>query len=555
MDSLWSQWARLSAWMGAPDASVVLDEEHQQLFPVAGWVYLYGVFAYASYIFLFAAFGVPEMVLANVIVLGGIAVGMVLIRQGNLSMAFGLGAAMVCGHAVTATLLMGWTAAFHYQIFLGTVLITLPTIIPQSRRIVLASGSGFVYLALGLYTQWFGPTHPIEAWQARVFQVGNIAVFIMVLLILLMLYGTIMQRHQAERKEAARTLRAALDQSRAVVDHMADGVVAIDADGTVRTYNQPFVRLTHSGDGESFKLPPDVLELAKRAMADRLPVRIEMQLPNDRFGAAVASPLADSAGAVVLVRDMTREKEVDRMKTEFTSMVSHELRTPLTSVLGFAKMIRRRMEDRIIPSTDMQAPKVERAVKQVRGNIGIIIEEGERLTALINDLLDVAKMETGSMEFASLSVDLVELTERVEAATAGLFMDSEVSFVRVVPDSLPQLTGDRDRLQQVLVNLISNAHKFSTAGAVTLEAAHTGDCVRFSVTDEGPGIPSDEHEAIFERFHQVSGSERPPGTGLGLPICRQIVTAHGGSIHVESHPGEGAQFVVELPVHSAAGPS
>jgi signal transduction histidine kinase len=154
-------------------------------------------------------------------------------------------------------------------------------------------------------------------------------------------------------------------------------------------------------------------------------------------------------------------------KTAFLSNVSHELRTPLTSVVGFSKLIRRRLDEAIFPSVPAGDAKRDRAMRQVSDNLGIIVEEGERLTALINDTLDLAKIEAGRMEWRRDVVDLAEVISRATAATAPLLTGSGPQMVVSLAPDLPFITGDRDRLIQVVINLISNAVKFTAAGSIT----------------------------------------------------------------------------------------
>ena len=255
------------------------------------------------------------------------------------------------------------------------------------------------------------------------------------------------------------------------------------------------------------------------------------------------------AGVVLIVRDITVAASVDRMKTDFIATVSHEMRTPLTSVLGFAKLIRSKLEADVFPRVPEHDKKAARTMKKVRGNLGIIVEEGERLTHLIGDVLDIAKLESGQMEWHMEDIDIGDVARRALDATQGLFVDREVALVGDVADDLPRVHGDAQRLLQVLINLISNASKFTDEGEVTLEARAEGGRVDLRVRDTGSGIEPGDREKIFDRFRQAGDTllDRPRGTGLGLPICVEIVQAHHGSIRVESVVGEGSTFIVELP--------
>jgi signal transduction histidine kinase len=237
-----------------------------------------------------------------------------------------------------------------------------------------------------------------------------------------------------------------------------------------------------------------------------------------------------------------RLQELDRMKDDFVSTVSHELRTPLTSIRAFAEMLFDRPDT--LPEKRQQF-------------LGIILKETERLTRLINQILDLAKIESGRAEWHTEALDMRELVRDAAAATSQLFADKGVAFETRLPERVAPVIADRDRLQQVLLNLLSNAVKFSPSHNALVRVALTlePDRVRVAVNDNGPGIDPRDHESIFEKFRQVGDTltDRPHGTGLGLPISRQIVRQFGGELWVESVPGEGATFSFTLPLASAAG--
>lgn len=244
-----------------------------------------------------------------------------------------------------------------------------------------------------------------------------------------------------------------------------------------------------------------------------------------------------------------RLQEVDKMKTDFLSTVSHELRTPLTSVLGFAEMVHQKFRDTIFPLLPEDNAKVMRAAKSVDRNVGIIHTESQRLTELINDVLDIAKMEAGRIEWKNEPVDVVGIVQQAADATSSLFRKSGLPLNIEVENDLPELIGDPHRLMQVVINLLSNAVKFTKEGSVTCRAHLEGQHVRVDVTDTGVGIAPDDLTKVFEKFKQVGDTltDKPTGTGLGLPICKQIVDRHGGEIWVESVPGRGSIFSFTLP--------
>lgn len=237
-----------------------------------------------------------------------------------------------------------------------------------------------------------------------------------------------------------------------------------------------------------------------------------------------------------------REAEAaNRAKSAVLSMVSHELRTPLTSILGFSHMIERRLHE-----DDPGPEEIATMLQQMK----IIISEGKRLLALINNILDLARIESGRAEWEMRPVAISEIVEQSLAATAALFQEKMLARVVEVHDELPTLTGDRNRLVEVLVNLLSNAVKFTDAGTVTCRAWQQGDEIVVSVADTGVGIDPADFDKLFEEFVRVGlrPGEHRTGTGLGLPICQRIVEYHGGRIWVESAVGEGSTFYVALPI-------
>jgi signal transduction histidine kinase/DNA-binding response OmpR family regulator len=249
-------------------------------------------------------------------------------------------------------------------------------------------------------------------------------------------------------------------------------------------------------------------------------------------------------------------EQADAAKSSFLSTVSHELRTPLTSVLGFAKIIRRRLEERLFPMIPEDDRKVQQAKRQVIENLDVVVSEGERLTKLIDDVLDLAKIEAGKFTWNMTSVSAKDVIERAVAATASLFDAKKLEFVRDIAPDLPTITGDQDRLIQVVINLISNAVKFTDAGSITCSARQEGTELLVSVKDSGIGIAPDDQPKVFEKFKQVGDTltDKPKGTGLGLPICKEIVEYHGGRICVKSEPGHGSTFSFTLPIIGQSAP-
>jgi PAS domain S-box-containing protein len=377
-----------------------------------------------------------------------------------------------------------------------------------------------------------------------------------------------MRTHALEqaRNQLEQTVEERTQQLNAIIDNLGDGLLVTDREGQISRANPTLLNLfgwpAASLDGQSYHtlLKADLVQLIHQHQRDpstRLTANVA--LAKGRIGQAKITTIAHQAGSsplgeIILIRDITAEQEVDQMKTDFISTVSHELRTPLTSVLGFTKLIRKKLEEAVLPVVPMTDQKVGRAVRQVRDNLDIIVAEGDRLTALINDVLDIAKIEAGKVEWNMQPIAVSELLERAIAATAGLVPSGDLIINQEIAPDLPLVLGDRNRLMQVVVNLLSNAIKFTDRGTVTCRSYQQGHEILISIIDTGIGLAPADHTAVFEKFKQVGAimTDKPRGTGLGLPICRQIVEHHGGRIWVESRLGQGSTFTFTLPLATAA---
>ncbi|MBI5908614.1 MAG: histidine kinase [Betaproteobacteria bacterium] len=239
-----------------------------------------------------------------------------------------------------------------------------------------------------------------------------------------------------------------------------------------------------------------------------------------------------------------RLKELDRLKDDFVSTVSHELRTPLTSIRSFSEILR---ED----------PKVELA--QRRKFLDIITKETERLTRLINKILDLSKLESGTTEWHESPIDMKEVIESTMTAASQLFKEKQVRLEAKLPERVARLVADFDRVTQVIFNLLSNAVKFCEAGKGRVEVALVEDngFLRVDVSDNGPGISPKDQKVIFDKFRQAGDAltDKPHGTGLGLHISFHIVEHYGGRIWVTSRPGQGTTFSFTLPLAREPAPA
>lgn len=253
-------------------------------------------------------------------------------------------------------------------------------------------------------------------------------------------------------------------------------------------------------------------------------------------------------------------EEHDRLKNEFLSLVSHELRTPLTAILGFTKIIKKRMSRTIIPFIndiaqiyeidDENIRKVNKNNKKILENINIMISEGDRLTVMINNLLDITKLEAGTLDWDFSIIDIKNIINKSILATYSLIEDKEIEILDDIESDIPNIIADGDKILQVLINIISNAIKFTEEGTITIAAKQTkNQRILISVSDTGLGIEEKYYKTIFDRFKQIDNAiNKSKGTGLGLWICKSIIEKHNGEIWVESEFGKGSVFSFTIPM-------
>jgi two-component system, NtrC family, sensor histidine kinase KinB len=247
------------------------------------------------------------------------------------------------------------------------------------------------------------------------------------------------------------------------------------------------------------------------------------------------SPGAEIQGVILLLRDITRLHELDRLKSEFVMTASHELRTPLTSIGMSVDML-----------LETAAPKLSDKEKEL---LTVCHEEVQRLRALVNDLLDLSRIEAGKLEMAFEPVSPRFLCDQALAIMKGQAEAKNLQLALEVPPDLPDVLADRTKIEWVLVNLIANAVRYAPKGGhIRLKGESIGNQVHFSVSDDGEGVPYELQSRIFDKFVQVKGAGSTEGSGLGLAICKEIVRAHRGTIWLDSTPGYGSTFTFTLPL-------
>lgn len=349
--------------------------------------------------------------------------------------------------------------------------------------------------------------------------------------------------------DMASIITKGIEKERALLNNMLVGLVTIDNTGVIESTNQrieelfgfesaeligkPFISLFQAQSIESLS---DFSEIKQKSL-DHV---CELEA-HKKDGGVVNVELSmhqfqgpDGTELLANILDVTERHEVEHMKQQFVAMASHELRTPLTSIELFVTAL----------ADGVLGKQSDKVLKQARG----VSASCSRLIALVNDLLDVEKMETGKIELARSNVSLVSILVRALDSVNALAESRGVS-IKPEPTNI-KLFADEDRLVQVLVNLLGNAIKFSPeGGTVKIMANETADWVEVSVTDDGPGVPEKYQQVIFERFQQIQGNETKQmgGTGLGLAISKAIIERHGGTIGVTSNEGSGSTFWFRIP--------
>ena len=334
------------------------------------------------------------------------------------------------------------------------------------------------------------------------------------------------------------------DRNSAILENIADGIVAVDREGTVVLWNAAAEQITGVPAAEAIgRTPAQVLQ--RNLESDQAGSTRDRLVPIRRGGeevwlsvseAVMRDPVGAVAGRIYAFRDVSAERVVEEMKSEFVAAVSHELRTPLTSIYGFAETLLRQ---------DVLFEEDER-----RTFLGYVASEAQRLTGIVDALLNVARLDAGDlqMELAPIDVRAV-VSEVIEGVQESRPLNGH-HFVVDLPSEPLDAAADRDKLRQILANLVDNAVKFSPdGGTVTVAARRKTGGIEVRVMDHGPGIPAAERARIFRKFYRGDFARDQPGsTGLGLFIAEGLVRAMGGRIWVDSEEGEGSSFAFELPL-------
>ncbi|HEX6702599.1 MAG TPA: PAS domain S-box protein [Gaiellaceae bacterium] len=343
-------------------------------------------------------------------------------------------------------------------------------------------------------------------------------------------------REAEERAQAARVLAS-----------VGDGVFMIDREGVVRLWNPAAEAIAGLPVGSVLGQPAPEAIPGWEEVASRIPVAsgpghapprpetLPLEIDGRELWLSIAGVAIDD-GVVYAFRDLTEERKVERMKTDFVATVSHELRTPLAAIYGSAMTVRRR---------DIELDEDVRLRL-----LDVIADESNRLAEIVNDLLLASHLDSGELQVSIERCDPRELADAVVEA-ARTHLPEAITLELKAPKDVPWVAADRGQLRQVLVNLVENAVKYSPdGGSVELGLVRNGQMLRFAVHDRGLGIPKGERTRIFEKFYRLDPNMTRGigGTGLGLYICRELVHRVHGRIWVEARKGAGSTFFVEIPV-------
>lgn len=377
------------------------------------------------------------------------------------------------------------------------------------------------------------------------------------------------ERRRAEQRlqETLAEIERAQTKARAILDAATDSMLLLAPDQTILSVNRSFCENFFGDDPrrafgkrltdydatirEIFDPSTDFNHIIETTLADTnnpfthnllqsAPRARELQL----FSTPVRTSTNEYLGRLYVFRDVTRERELDRMKNDFVSMVSHELRTPLTSIKGYLDLL--------------QSEQVGKLNDTQREFLNIVKTNTERMVQLINDLLDLSRIEAGRIELRPQVLDLADLIQTVVETMHPQLRAKQQNIVLAVSPDLPPVWGDHDRVIQILTNLVSNAHKYTPpAGTITIAARVSDTWARVDVTDTGIGLSQKDIAQLFSKFFRVQNRvvQNIPGTGLGLAITRSLVELHGGRIWVESTPGQGSTFSFTLPLAPHQSPS
>ena len=338
-----------------------------------------------------------------------------------------------------------------------------------------------------------------------------------------------------ERLQAV--LSAEKSKMKVMVERMSEGVAMFDEKDELVIANSAFNEMT----GGDLSLLGELDEIKKRRKLPKvLDIHLEKPFPRviNSESACIEDDNGRYLGIVMLLRDVSKEREIEQMKSDFVSLVSHELRTPLVAIKGAA--------DNLLDGLAGELNDIQKdCLVLSKRNI-------DRLNRLISDLLDISRIEAGKIQLNKQPADAASIVKDVLGLFQAGAKEKSIALESLLPEELPLVTIDSDKINQVLTNLVGNALKFTPAqGKIIIKAFRAENFLRVEVRDTGVGIPKQDLDKVFDKFYQVDRNKSftsVKGTGLGLPISKGIVERHGGKIWAESETGQGSKFIFTLPV-------
>ena len=334
------------------------------------------------------------------------------------------------------------------------------------------------------------------------------------------------------------------DQLANILTSMTDAVITLDINGKILLMNPPARKFNYQVAADSqnaeYSILPVLEEKIDFALANKNYNKSDITIDDQIYNMSIA-PFRHSRGEVrgivIVLHDVTKEKRLDSLRREFVANVSHELRSPLSLLQGYVEAL---------------ADGIAEDEEQKQKYLNIVLDETLRLRRLVNDILDLSQLETGNMNMKTELISIQDLVFMVTDRFIPLFEEQKKNLQVTVPDNIPMINGDEDKLQQVLINLLDNAAKYTPeSGTVRVAAILKGQNVEISVADSGAGIPPGELEQVWERFYKIDKArtrEGVGGTGIGLAIAKNIVLAHHGQVEVTSELGKGARFAFRIPI-------
>lgn len=371
-----------------------------------------------------------------------------------------------------------------------------------------------------------------------------------------------------ERKNLADRLQKSENLFRTLSENMDTGLVLYREKPIYA--NPAALKITHYDQEDFYK--KYVWDLFTTENSDTIKTKVKERIDGNVFGTVFTMKCVGGDGKIrsLLLKNSTVKydeewcgissfidiSELENLKSDFVSVVSHELRTPLTSIIGFTKLIEMKFKEKLLPFLDGEHPEIiDDKIKNIIGDslfyINIMLTEGDRLGSLINDILDINKIESGKVEYKNKFFNIREAIDQSISSVYSLIDNEKIKLSVETDENIPEIFADKDKIIQVIINLLSNAIKFTDKGYIVIKTSRESEFIKMSVSDSGHGIDPKDLSIIFDKFSQGKHdilSGKPIGSGLGLAISKSIVEHYGGKIWADSTPGSGSTFSITIPI-------